>query len=58
MCGHMPLVIIVLRFEHMSPYIEIMITFSKPFNVVMLTIGAYVLQTALMGTTVFSEPMK
>ena len=36
-----------------SPHVEIMTTFSKPFNAIMLIIGGYVLQGALIGTTVF-----
>jgi hypothetical protein len=36
-----------------SPHVEMMATFSKPFNAVMLIIGGYVLQAALIGTTIF-----
>jgi prolipoprotein diacylglyceryltransferase len=35
-----------------SPHVEIMTTFSKPFNAIMLIIGGYVLQGALIGTTI------
>jgi prolipoprotein diacylglyceryltransferase len=35
-----------------SPHVEMMTTFSKPFNAVMLIIGGYVLQGALIGTTI------
>ncbi|HEX2014949.1 MAG TPA: hypothetical protein VLA68_06950 [Nitrososphaera sp.] len=35
-----------------SPHVEIMTTFSKPFNAVLLIIGGYVLQAALVGATV------
>jgi hypothetical protein len=31
-----------------------MTTFSKPFNAVILIIGGYVLQAALIGTTILS----
>ena len=34
------------------PHIEIMTTFSKPFNALLLIIGGYLLQAALIGTTV------
>ena len=36
-----------------SPHVEIMTTYSKPFNAIMLIIEGYVLQGALIGTTVF-----
>jgi hypothetical protein len=36
-----------------SPHVEMMTTFSKPFNAVMLIIGGYVLQGVLIGTTIF-----
>jgi hypothetical protein len=36
-----------------SPHIEIMTTFSKPLNAILLIIGGYVLQAALIGTTIF-----
>jgi nitrate reductase gamma subunit len=35
-----------------SPHVEMMTTFSKPFNAVILIIGGYVLQAALIGTTI------
>jgi hypothetical protein len=35
------------------PHIEIMTTFSKPFNAVVLIFGGYILQTALIGTAVY-----
>ena len=35
-----------------SPHVEMMTTFSKPFNAVMLIIGGYVLQAALVGTSI------
>jgi hypothetical protein len=49
-----PLAIIVMVGNSLaSPHVEIMTTFSKPFNAVMLIIGGYVLQAALVGTTIF-----
>jgi hypothetical protein len=48
-----PLAIIVMVGNSLaSPHVEIMTTFSKPFNAVMLIIGGYVLQGALIGTTI------
>jgi hypothetical protein len=35
-----------------SPHVEMMTTFSKPLNAVILIIGGYVLQGALVGTTI------
>lgn len=35
------------------PHVEIMITFSKPLNAVVLIIGGYILQAALIGTTIY-----
>jgi hypothetical protein len=34
------------------PHVGIMTTFSKPFNAVVLIIGGYVLQAALIATTI------
>ena len=49
-----PLAIIVMVGNSLaSPHVKIMTTFSKPFNAIMLIIGGYVLQGALIGTTVF-----
>jgi hypothetical protein len=49
-----PLAIIVMVGNSLaSPHVEIMTTYSKPFNAIMLIIGGYVLQGALIGTTVF-----
>jgi hypothetical protein len=49
-----PLAIIVMVGNSLaSPHVEIMTTFSKPFNAIMLIIGGYVLQGVLIGTTVF-----
>jgi hypothetical protein len=48
-----PLAIIVIVGNSLaSPHVEMMTTFSKPFNAVMLIIGGYVLQGALIGTTI------
>jgi hypothetical protein len=48
-----PLAIIVMVGNSIaSPHVEMMTTFSKPFNAVMLIIGGYVLQGALIGTTI------
>jgi hypothetical protein len=49
-----PLAIMVMVGNSLpSPHVEIMTTFSKTFNAIMLIIGGYVLQGALIGTTVF-----
>ena len=34
------------------PHVEIMTTFSKPFNAVVLIIGGYILQAVLVATTI------
>jgi hypothetical protein len=48
-----PLAIIVMVGDSVaSPHVEMMTTFSKPFNAVMLIIGGYVLQGALIGATI------
>ena len=48
-----PLAIIVMAGNSLaSPHVEMMTTFSKPFNAVMLIIGGYVLQAALIGTSI------
>lgn len=48
-----PIAIIVMLGNSLAPpHIEIMATFSKPFNAVLLIIGGYVLQAALIGTTI------
>jgi hypothetical protein len=49
-----PLAIMVMVGNSLAqPHIKIMTTFSKPFNAVILIIGGYVLQAALIGTTIF-----
>ena len=45
-------IIVMLGNSLASPHIKIMTTFSKPFNAVILIIGGYVLQAALIGTTI------
>jgi hypothetical protein len=35
------------------PHVEIMTTFSKPLNAVLLIIGGYILQAALIGTSIY-----
>ena len=48
-----PLAVIVIVGNSLAPpHIEIMTTFSKPFNALLLIIGGYILQAALIGTTV------
>lgn len=47
-----PLAIIVIVGNSLAPpHIEIMTTFSKPVNALLLIIGGYVLQAALIGTS-------
>jgi hypothetical protein len=49
-----PLAIIVMVGNSLaSPHVEIMTTFSKLFNAVILIIGGYILQAVLIVTTVF-----
>jgi hypothetical protein len=48
-----PLAVIVMVGNSLaSPHVEMITTFSRPFNAVMLIIGGYVLQAALIGTTI------
>lgn len=48
-----PLAVLVMVGNSLAPpHIEIMTTFSKPLNAVVLIIGGYVLQAALVTTTV------
>jgi hypothetical protein len=48
-----PLAVIVMVGNSLaSPHVEMMTTFSRPFNARMLIIGGYVLQAALIGTTI------
>jgi hypothetical protein len=49
-----PLEVLVMVGNSLAPpYVEIMITFSKPFNPVVLIIGGYILQAALVTTTIY-----
>lgn len=49
-----PLAVLVMIGNSLAPpHVEIMTTFSKPFNAVVLIIGGYILQAALIGTTIF-----
>jgi uncharacterized membrane protein YccF (DUF307 family) len=49
-----PLGIIVMAGNSLAPpHVEIMTTFSKPLNAVILIIGGYILQAALIATTIF-----
>ncbi|MGI0040219.1 MAG: hypothetical protein ACREAW_01545 [Nitrososphaera sp.] len=49
----MPLAILIIVGNSISqPHVEIMTTFSKPLNAVLLIIGGYILQAALIGTTI------
>ena len=48
-----PLAIIVIIGNSLAPpHVEIMTTFSKPFNAVVLITGGYILQVALIVTAV------
>ena len=48
-----PLAAIVMVGNSLAPpHVEIMTTFSKPFNAVLLIIGGYILQAALIATTI------
>jgi hypothetical protein len=47
-----PLAVIIIVGNSLAPpHIEIMRTFSKPLNALLLIIGGYILQAALIGTT-------
>lgn len=49
-----PLAVLIIAGNSLSqPHVEIMTTFSKPLNAVLLIIGGYVLQAALIGTTIY-----
>jgi hypothetical protein len=48
-----PLAAIVMIGNSLAPpHVEIMTTFSKPFNAVVLIIGGYILQVALITTAI------
>jgi hypothetical protein len=47
-----PLAVIIIVGNSLAPpHLEIMRTFSKPLNALLLIIGGYILQAALIGTT-------
>jgi len=47
-----PLAVIIIVGNSLAPpHIEVMRTFSKPLNALLLIIGGYILQAALIGTT-------
>jgi hypothetical protein len=49
-----PLAILIIVENSISqPHVEIIATFSKPLNAVLLIVGGYILQAALIGTTVY-----
>lgn len=48
-----PLAIMVILGNSLAPpHITMMTTFSKPFNAIILIIGGYILQAALIATTI------
>ena len=48
-----PLAIIVMVGNSLAPpHVEIMTTFSKPFNAIILIIGGYILQAALIAASI------
>lgn len=48
------LAVLVIAGNSLSPpHVDIMTTFSKPLNAVLLIIGGYVLQAALIGTATY-----
>jgi len=48
-----PLAILVIIGNSLAPpHVEIMTTFSKPFNAAILIIGGYILQAVLIATTI------
>ncbi|MDQ5863308.1 MAG: hypothetical protein M3263_00340 [Thermoproteota archaeon] len=48
-----PLAVIVIVGNSLAPpHIDIMRTFSKPLNAILLIIGGYILQAALIGTAI------
>lgn len=49
-----PLAILVMVGNSLAPpHVEIMTTFSKPLNAVVLITGGYILQAALIGTILY-----
>jgi len=54
-CACIPLATIIIVGNSLAPpHIEIMTTFSKPLNALLLIIGGYILQAALIGTSVLA----
>jgi predicted branched-subunit amino acid permease len=49
-----PLALIVILGNSLAPpHVHIMTTFSKPLNAILLIIGGYILQSALIGSSVY-----
>lgn len=49
-----PLALIVILGNSLAPpHVHIMTTFSKPLNAILLIIGGYILQAALIGSSVY-----
>ena len=49
-----PIAVLVMVGNSLAPpHVEIMTTFSKPLNAVVLIIGGYILQAALVGATIY-----
>ncbi len=54
-CVCIPLAITIIVGNSLAPpHIEIMTTFSKPLNALLLITGGYILQAALIGTSVMA----
>lgn len=52
--GCIPLAILIIVGNSLSqPHVEIMTTFSKPLNAVILIVGGYILQSALIATAIY-----
>ena len=50
-----PLAVLIIVGNSLAPpHVEIMRTFSKPLNAIVLIIGGYALQVALIATTILS----
>jgi hypothetical protein len=46
-------IIVIVGNSFAPPHVEIMTTFSKPMNAVLLIVGGYVLQVSLLGASVY-----
>jgi hypothetical protein len=46
-------VIVIIGNSIAPPHVEIMTTFSKPLNAVLLITGGYILQLALLGASIY-----